>query len=113
MIRINVAKDFSKTPFGRYRTDGDFSAEKFRDELLVPLIQKNPGKDIEIDFTDVAFGMGSSFLEEIFGGLVRLGYTADELKYIKLIDKTGLYQNQMKFFIAKELEKQNSNVFAK
>lgn len=110
MIKIDVAKAFSKTPYGRYKTDGDFSAERFRDEVLKPVIQQNPGENIEIDFSNVAFGMGSSFLEEIFGGLVRLGYTAKELKHIKLIDKTGLYQSQMKFFIAKELEKQNKNV---
>jgi len=110
MIKINVAKQFSKTPFGRYRTDGDFSAERFRDELLKPVMRENPEVKIEIDFTGVAFGMGSSFLEEIFGGLVRDGFTVDELKNIELIDNTGLYQSQMKFFIAKELEKQNDNL---
>jgi hypothetical protein len=60
--KINVANDFSKYPAGRYEEDGDFSAQSFREKLLV--------EKITIELDGVA-GYSSSFLEEAFGGLVR------------------------------------------
>jgi hypothetical protein len=67
--RISVAKDFSPTPAGRYRTDGPYSGEIFRDEFLYPALTQN--EQVEVDLDD-ALGYGSSFLEEAFGGLVRV-----------------------------------------
>ena len=32
-ITVNIAQDFSKYPGGRYRADGEFSGERFRDDL--------------------------------------------------------------------------------
>jgi len=94
MITIDVGKDFSKTPFGRYKTDGEYSAEKFREEVLLPklLIEEN----ILVDFSNVALGVGSSFLEEVFGGLVRKGYDKEELlKKIQVTDTMGFYSKQV------------------
>ncbi|MGE1157304.1 STAS-like domain-containing protein [Pantoea agglomerans] len=71
MIEINIARDFSKTPFGRYYSDSPFSAEKFRKEILVPAFKNNADGKVSVDFTGIALGIGSSFLEEAFGGLVR------------------------------------------
>lgn len=68
---INVAKDYSKTPFGRYSDDSPYSAEKFREEILIPAFLENPNQEIIVDFSGVMVGLGSSFLEEVFGGLVR------------------------------------------
>lgn len=80
MIEINIAKDFSRTPFGRYVSDSPFSAEKFRKELLAPAF-KNAEDKVSVDFTGIALGIGSSFLEEAFGGLVRKeGVEKDVLK---------------------------------
>lgn len=70
MTEINIARDFSKTPFGRYVSDSPYSAEKFRQDLLVPAFTEN-NENVMIDFSGIAFGIGSSFLEEAFGGLVR------------------------------------------
>lgn len=69
MIKILISKEFSKTPFGRYYTDGPNSAERFRKEFLVPAFKKD--SIVEVDFSGIALGIGSSFLEEAFGGLVR------------------------------------------
>lgn len=69
---INVAKDFSKYPAGRTKTDGPESGERFREEYLIPAIQKGKLTIIELDGTR---GYGSSFLEEAFGGLVRGGFS--------------------------------------
>jgi len=98
MIIIDVAKTFSKTPFGRYRTDGDNSAERFREDVLINELDKHD--DITVDFSKVALGVGSSFLEEVFGGLIRKGYSKqDLLKKITVVDKLGIYDRQVKQFI--------------
>jgi len=67
-ITISIARNFSKYPAGRYRTDGKASGEAFRDDHLVPALQE--GDIVSVVFDDVA-GCGSSFLDEAFGGLVR------------------------------------------
>ena len=75
---LNVAKDFSPYPSGRYKRDGPHSGEVFRDDWLVPALQESQELVVELDDVE---GYGSSFLEEAFGGLVRKGFsTADVLK---------------------------------
>lgn len=99
MIKIDVAT-FSRTPFGRYDRDSDFSAEKFRDTVLIPAIENAQGEDVQVDFTRVALGVGSSFLEEAFGGLVRKGFDKNELiAHLSVKDRIGIYDKQVKKFI--------------
>lgn len=75
---INIATDFSPSPAGRfYPADGDFPGQLFREKLLLPAVKENDRVVINLDGTD---GYGSSFLEEAFGGLVRLGYSGDVLR---------------------------------
>ncbi|WP_193755617.1 STAS-like domain-containing protein [Psychromonas sp. psych-6C06] len=68
----NLAKEFTPTPFGRYISDGPKSAEKFR-SILIPLLNECHKKNetLTIDLDDVPIGIGSSFLEETFGGVIR------------------------------------------
>lgn len=65
---INISRDFSAYPAGRYEKDGDFTGEGFRRKLLKKALQKNAIVVVELDGT---LGYGSSFLEEAFGGLIR------------------------------------------
>lgn len=74
-MKITVAKDFSSTPGGRYIKDGKFSGEEFRSFLINKLESLKGNEKLEIDL-DGGFGYGSSFLEESFGGLIRLGFSA-------------------------------------
>lgn len=74
---ISVANDFSPAPAGRDMTDGPYPGAKFRDELLLPAL--NSYDEVIVDLDGTA-GMGSSFLEEAFGGLVRLGYAEPILR---------------------------------
>lgn len=70
VVAINIGKQFSRFPSGRTPDDSAYSGEAFRDKfLLEPL---SAGKSIEI-FLDDAVAYGSSFLDEAFGGLVRVG----------------------------------------
>lgn len=52
---------------------------------------------------DGALGFGSSFLEEAFGGLVRLGYKATELRNrMKIVTKIGIYEKRIWRYIDEE-----------
>jgi len=76
---INIAKDFSRSPKGRYHPqDGNQTGQQFRDTFLIPVLQ-NPNEELLIDL-DGALGYPSSFLEEAFGGLVRGGFSMKTLK---------------------------------
>lgn len=68
VCRINVARDFSKVPFGRYQQSGEFNGERFRREHLMPALLQF---DVVVVELDGVLGYGSSFLDESFGGLVR------------------------------------------
>lgn len=69
---INVAKDFSTAPGPRYRSEGKFSGEEFRCDLLFPKFQEvlESGGQLTVELDGTA-GYGTSFLEESFGGLIR------------------------------------------
>ena len=77
MTRIEIATNFSRYPGGRYRALGKFSGEQFRDDVLIPSLQENAEVLVVLDGT---VGYGSSFLEEAFGGLVRNGFSLDQLE---------------------------------
>ena len=67
---INIAKDFSPTPAGRYRDYGDFSGEAFREDILLPSLLDNNISSIIINFNGLK-GVGSSFWDEVFGEIIR------------------------------------------
>lgn len=71
-IRLNVAEEFSIIPCARYKKDGKYSAEEFRDGILTDkyLAAFGSGATLVIDL-DRVYGFASSFLEEAFGGLQR------------------------------------------
>ncbi len=73
MITINIAKDFSEIPGARFREDGDFSGEEFREDFLKPKFKEaiENHEKLFIDF-DGGYGYLISFLEEAFGGLARI-----------------------------------------
>jgi hypothetical protein len=68
MKTISVVKDYTRFPAGRYRSDGPYSGERFREEVLEPALRENPVIKVKLDG---AAGYGSSFLDEAFGGLIR------------------------------------------
>lgn len=65
---IVLAHDFTDAPGGRYRWQGDFSGEEFRDDVLVPALQE--ASTVIIDLNN-ALGLPSSFLDEAFGEVTR------------------------------------------
>lgn len=74
--QIKIPEDYTRFPAGRYISDGSFSGQRFRDELLIPALKG--GETVEV-YLDGTLGYGSSFLEEAFGGLVRAGFDKQDL----------------------------------
>ena len=71
-------KDFSIAPAGRIRADGEKTAEHFHEEILVPALLWT--EKLTVSFDGVT-AFASSFLEEVFGGLVTI-YGFD-VRYLK------------------------------
>lgn len=75
---LSIAEDFSKSPVGRFRSDGPTSGVVFREEHLLPALEAYDVVDVVLDGSN---GYGSSFLEEAFGGLVRAkGISLEDFK---------------------------------
>jgi hypothetical protein len=70
METIQISRDFSDFPAGRYKTDGDFSGEWFREKLLVPPLKNHREVTVILDQIK-GRSYPTSFLDEAFGGLVR------------------------------------------
>ena len=109
-IVINIAEDFSKYPGGRFREDGKGNGTTFREDILVPAIKSGDKVEIRLDG---ASGYPSSFLEEVFGGLVRKEKLSPEVIKNKLTykaDEAGFdrYIELIKIYIDKAVSEQSS-----
>jgi hypothetical protein len=69
-VTIYVA-DFSTTPGPRHGKDGSFSGEEFREKILEKYFKDGSTDKIIINLDGVE-GYSTAFLEEAFGGLVRI-----------------------------------------
>ena len=77
-MNISIAKDFSDAPWGRTPDDSVYCGANFRDQLLLPALRGNEKVVVSLDGVE---GLGSSFLDEAFGGLVRTHrFTTEQLK---------------------------------
>ena len=84
---INIAKDFSPVPLGRFREDGKKSGQAFREDHLVPKIRDaiSTGDKVVVMFDGMA-GFTTAFLDEAFAGLIRKGdVSLEDLKNVLTI----------------------------
>ncbi|MBR4048281.1 MAG: DUF4325 domain-containing protein [Bacteroides sp.] len=82
-IELKIVTDFSRTPGVRYKSEGPFSGEEFRKEVLLPKCKDAITNNCKLKiYLDGTAGLGTSFLEESFGGLIR----EDNLDYQLLKD---------------------------
>jgi hypothetical protein len=94
MTQIHVAKQFSRRPVGRRMNDGNSTGEEFRLKFLVPALEDT--SPIVVILDGVA-GYPSSFLEEAFGGLVRVnGYSSAYLRERLRLENTDPAFNSYK-----------------
>lgn len=111
--KIRVA-DFSPVPFGRYPTDGNFSGQRFRRERLKNAFQNSKNEKIQVDFNGIV-PVGSSFLDESFGGLIRdEGMSFEEIwERLEIISDFPIYEIQIKNILQdaeEELKVNNSEL---
>jgi hypothetical protein len=96
---IDIGKDYSTFVGPRYRSDGEFSGEDFREKLLEPAYL---AYDVVVTYLDSLQGYGASFFEEAYGGLVRkYGYdrVAPRLRFVStsrpyLIEKISRWMRE-------------------
>jgi hypothetical protein len=98
--------DFSAVPYGRYEDDGKFNATKFRRIIAKKLTEaQDKTETLIVDLDSVNVGIGSSFLEESFGGLVRTGlFTCNELlggnkPLLKIKSEQSFYISEIEEYI--------------
>lgn len=94
MSTIRV-RDFAPSPGGRFVSDGEYSGEWFREEILAPALRKaSTESEALVVILDGTSGYGSSFLEEAFGGLIRLkrATPSDVREYLKIEANSPLYR---------------------
>lgn len=81
MITVSIANDFSRIPGARFPQEGDHSGQEFRTQVLLPKLREAiDKKDTLRVILDGTAGLGTSFLEEAFGGLIR----EDNIPYDKV-----------------------------
>jgi hypothetical protein len=74
---ITVGTDYAAAPGGRFAQHGANSGEDFRDRFLAPALRAGDHVTVYLDGTA---GYAGSFLEEAFGGLIRVcHFTAQDL----------------------------------
>lgn len=98
VVRVNIAKQFTRMPGGRYVRLGPFSGELFRNEFLLPHLRE--GKTVIVELDGVR-GYGSSFLEEAFGGAVRALdlKTEDALRRIQIVSSVESWKLDVEDYI--------------
>ncbi|KZZ41705.1 MAG: STAS-like domain-containing protein [Saccharospirillaceae bacterium] len=106
-MKINIADDFSPSPFGRHVSDGKFSGEAFRNDVLIEAFSSTQ-EEIHIYLDGVKRGFGSSFLEESFAGLLRNGIAYSDVKNRLIIHtKDEGYKNEIWSYIEEENERRS------
>lgn len=109
---LKIAEVFSDAPGGRYKDEGKYSGEEFRDEFLIPTYNDciiNQEKLI-IDF-DGGYGYATAFLEETFGGLIRKGYCLDEFN--KIVSFMSNDDETLEELVKKYMKEENERINGK
>lgn len=107
-IEIDIAKDFSRKPFGRDELDGKYSGKRFREEHLIPAFQHSDDEHLKIYLDGVDRGFGSSFLEEAFAGLLRQNIDYPTIVKRLIIETCNQdYENEIWEYINEQHERGN------
>lgn len=73
VVELSIAKDYSRFPSGRDERDGPNNGKRFRDEFLLPKYEEARARAVPLVVNlDGVLSFGSSFLEEAFGGMIRV-----------------------------------------
>ena len=106
-IKFCIARDFSKDPGVRLPDEDAFSGQEFRENCLHRLVDEAMKKGVKIEMDlDGTSGLGPSFLEEAFGGLIRDGYDYNVVKDIFIFksDEIPYYIDDIMRYMKDEYE---------
>ena len=109
MTTLSVARQFTEFPGGRSRRISEFSGEQFREEFLEPAVKS--GEEVIVELDGVV-GYGSSFLEEVFGGIVRAmkWLNRDQVnKHLKIISSRESWLIEANQYIDDELRRRTKS----
>ncbi len=105
-LRVDIGRDFSLTPGGRYRQNGDFSGEEFREDILAPKLQMAiaQGLKVRVAIDTVSRSYQASFLDEAFAGLIRdAHFSKDQVRRFLIIEASDSrfekYKNLAEYYI--------------
>lgn len=102
-MKIKISEEFSPTPGARYRNEGKFSGEEFRDDMLKEKFDeaRRLNEKLIVDL-DGGYGYPTSFLEEAFGGLSRLYSPAEVMKVLEFVsnDEPSLIEEINHYILA-------------
>lgn len=109
MKTLNIAKEFSTTPGARYEHEGPYPGKDFRNKYLAPRLKECIKTHEQLEITlDGTAGLGTSFLEESFGGLIRedkIQYD-DAIRTLKFIsNENPEYINEINQYMKEAYEK--------
>ena len=112
-IIIKIATDFSRIPGARYPEEGDYSGQEFRQNVLHPALKKAIEMNVKliVDLDGTA-GLGTSFLEESFGGLIRrdhINYNILKQTLIIISDEDPDYIEEVDNYIEDAYEKEQNH----
>lgn len=105
-MNINIAYEFTETPGGRFRDQGEFSGEEFRQRFLKPRYEASINNNEKLTINmDNCYGFAASFLEEAFGGLARDLKDKNIMKNIDIVcnDEPGIIE-RINGFVANALK---------
>ena len=109
-MTINIAKDYTRIPGGRFIKEGDYSGEDFRVSLLKPkfleCLQTNQELTVVLDG---GYGYATSFLEEAFGGLVRELKDERCLKIHIISDEEPILKDKIRKYMEDALRQESAN----
>lgn len=112
MITLSIAKDFSRIPGARFPEEGDYSGQEFRVNYLKPKLQEALSLNTKLRvILDGTAGLGTSFLEESFGGLIRIdGFSYNDImRTIELIsEEDDEYIEEINEYLLDAHEKDNN-----
>ena len=113
MITISIAKDFSRIPGARFPEEGDYSGQEFRKNILQPKLKEALAIHTTLRVVlDGTAGLGSSFLQESVGGLIRNdGFSYEDIqKTIVLIsDEDEEYIEEINEYLLAAHEQKKNN----
>jgi hypothetical protein len=95
-MKIVIATDFSRVPGVRFPEEGDYPGQDFREKVLLPKLKEAIKEGVKLEvILDGTAGLGTSFLEESFGGLIRI----DKISYDDIVNTIILISKENPHYI--------------